>query len=71
MRDTGPFGGNLVRGTENIQFEAVTPNVAVSILTEHLFLQDLELLVEQVLEERKSIRQKEDDVTLNQTNYLA
>ena len=30
MRDTGPFGGNLVRATENIQFEAITPNVAVS-----------------------------------------
>ena len=41
------------------------------ILTEHLFLQDLELLVEQVLEEESPFVRKEDDVTLNQTNYLA
>ena len=53
VRDTGPFGGNLVRATENIQFEAITPNVAVSNPMEHLFLQDLELFVEQVLEEMK------------------
>ena len=38
---------------------------------EHLFLQDLELFVEQVLEEEKvHSSRREDDVTLNQTNYL-
>ena len=71
LRDTGPFGGNLVRGTENIQFEAVTPNVAVSNPNGTSISARLRTVRGTSPGGNEApFTRKEDDVTLNQTNYL-
>ena len=71
VRDTGPFGGNLVRATENIQFEAVTPNVAVSNPNGTSISARLRTVRGTSPGGNESpFQRREDDVTLNQTNYL-
>ena len=71
LRDTGPFGGNLVRATENIQFEAITPNVAVSNPNGTSISARLRTVSgTSPGGNEPPFARKEDDVTLNQTNYL-
>ena len=71
LRETGPFGGNLVRATENIQFEAITPQVAVSNPNGTSISARLRTVRGTSPGGRETpFGRREDDVTLNQTNYL-